>query len=165
MTEKEVRFSQLVREHSEKIYWKVRSIVIRHEDADDVMQSAFMKAWLKFDDFRGDSNLSTWLYRICYNEAIDFLRKKRDQLSPDGELTIANTLKADEYFDGNNIQELLKEAIENLPEAQRATFCLRYFNEMPYAEMSELLGTTEGGLKANYHIAVKKIKEFFAMHS
>lgn len=162
MTEKELRFSNLIRENSEKIYWKVRNIVVRHEDADDVMQSALMKAWIKFDDFRGEASASTWLYRICVNEAIDFLRKKREMLSQDGAMSMADTIKADDYFDGNETQRLLMEAVESLPEAQRVTFTMRYFNDMSYAEISGILGTSEGGLKANYHIAVKKIKEYFA---
>lgn len=158
---KEEIFSELVRKHSKQLYWKVRQIVIRHEDADDVLQNAFMKAWTKMDDFRGDANPYTWLYRICVNEALDFLRKKRELLSTDGEMKMADKQFADDYFDGNETQKKLYEAIETLPEAQRVTFSMRYFDEMPYAEISSMLGTSEGGLKANYHIAVKKIKEFF----
>lgn len=158
---KEQLFTDIVKNHSQQLYWKVRQIVIRHEDADDVMQNAFMKAWAKMDDFRGDANIYTWIYRICINEALDFLRKKRELLSTDGELHIADKQFADDYFDGNETQKKLFQAIETLPEAQRVTFSLRYFDEMPYAEISQILGTSEGGLKANYHIAVKKIKEFF----
>ena len=165
MTEKEKIFSDLIKENSERLYWKVRQIVIRHEDADDVLQNAYVKAWTKIDEFRGDSNISTWLYRICINEALDFLRRKREALTSDGDMRIADTKEADEYFDGNETQRLLKEAVEQLPEAQRVTFSLRYFDELPYSEISKILGTSEGGLKANYHFAVKKIKEFFEAHA
>lgn len=158
---KEQIFTDIVKKHSQQLYWKVRQIVIRHEDADDVLQNAFMKVWAKMDDFRGDANIYTWVYRICINEALDFLRKKREMLSTDGEMKMAEKQFADDYFDGNETQKKLFQAIETLPEAQRVTFSLRYFDELPYAEISQILGTSEGGLKANYHLAVKKIKEFF----
>ena len=158
---KEELFSILVKKYSSQMYWKVRQIVIRHEDADDVLQNAFMKAWIKLDDFRGDANISTWLYRICVNEALDFLRKKKEILSHDGEMKMADSQFADDYFDGNETQKKLFQAIETLPEAQRITFTLRYFDDKPYSEISRILGTSEGGLKANYHLAVKKIKDFF----
>lgn len=161
MTEKERQFSNIVNKYSEQLYWKVRQIVIRHEDADDVIQNTFMKAWTKFDDFRGDAAVFTWLYRIAVNESIDLLRKKHEQLSTDGEMRMADRQAADEYFDGNETQKKLYQAIETLPEAQRVTFTMRYFDDMPYSEISKILGTSEGGLKANYHLAVKKIKEFF----
>ena len=161
MTDKEARFSKIVNQYSEQLYWKARQIVVRHEDADDVVQNAFLKAWARFDDFRGDANIYTWIYRITVNEAIDFLRRKHEQVSPDGEMRVADNQFADDYFDGNETQKLLYEAMETLPEAQRATFSLRYFDDMPYSEISKILGTTEGGLKANYHLAVKKIKDFF----
>lgn len=161
MTEKEVKFSQIVNQYSEQLYWKARQIVGRHEDADDVVQNTFLKAWTRFDDFRGDSNFYTWLYRITVNEAIDFLRRKHEQVSPDGEMQVADMQFADDYFDGNETQRMLYEAMNSLPEAQRTTFSLRYFEDMSYSEISKILGTTEGGLKANYHLAVKKIKDFF----
>ena len=161
---KEEHFSMLVKKHGKQMYWKVRQIVVRHEDADDVLQNAFLKAWTKIDDFRGEANVSTWLYRICINEALDFLRKKRELLSHDGEMKMADTLYADEYFDGNETQKKLFQVIETLPEAQRVTFSLRYFDELPYSEISKILGTSEGGLKANYHLAVKKIKDFFSKY-
>lgn len=157
-------FEIMVRQYSEQMYWKVRYIVKRHEDADDVLQNAYVKAWTKLDSFRADSQLSTWLYRICVNEALDFLRKKREDLSPDGALTIADSLIADDYFDGDETQIMLQKAIDTLPEAQRTTFTLRYFEELPYKEISGILGTSEAGLKTNYHLAVKKIKEFFNRH-
>lgn len=154
-------FSALVNRYSEQLYWKVRRMVGRHEDADDVLQNAFLKAWTRLDDFRGDSNIHTWIYRICINEALDFLRKKREQVTSDGVMQIADSHFADEYFDGDETQKRLQQAIESLPEAQRITFCMRYFDELSYSEMSKILGTSEGGLKANYHLAVRKIKDFF----
>lgn len=154
-------FEAMVRQYSEQMYWKIRHIVNRHEDADDILQNSFIKAWTKIDTFRADSMLSTWLYRICINESLDFLRKKREQLSPDGSMAIAETIVADQYFDADETHRLLQKAIQSLPDAQRATFTLRYFDEMPYKEMSEILGTSEAGLKTNYHLAVKKIKQFF----
>lgn len=157
-------FEKVVAQYSEQMYWKIRHIVLRHEDADDVLQNSFVKAWLRLDDFRGDSALSTWLYRICVNESLDFLRKKREQLTPDGAMTIADTMFADDYFDGDETEKMLLEAVESLPEAQRATFMMRYFDEMPYKEMAQIVGISESGLKTNYHLAVKKIKEFFNRH-
>lgn len=154
-------FTALVNQYSEKLYWKVRSIVGRHEDADDVLQNAFLKAWTKIDDFRGDSNIYTWMHRICVNEALDFIRRKRELLSPDGEMKMAERMEADEYFDGNETQRMLQCAIETLPEAQRVAFVMRYFEDLPYSQLSKILNTSEGGLKANYHLAVKKIKEYF----
>ena len=158
---KRAAFTMIVNQYSEKLYWKVRSIVGRHEDADDVQQNTFIKAWTKIDDFRGDSNIYTWLHRICVNESLDFLRRKKEVCSSDGDMRMAYEKEADEYFDGNDTQKMLYKAIETLPEAQRVTFVKRYFEEMPYAEISKITGTSEGGLKANYHLAVKKIKDFF----
>lgn len=157
-------FEKIVAQYSQQMYWKIRRIVIRHEDADDVLQNSFVKAWTKLDDFRGDSAVSTWLYRICVNESLDFLRKKRELLSPDAVVSISESLLSDEYFDGDDVERQLMEAIDTLPEAQKATFTLRYFDEMPYKEMSKIIGTSEAGLKTNYHLAVKKIKEFFNRH-
>lgn len=143
------------------MYWKIRHIVTVHEDADDVLQNAFVKAWLSLDKFRGESSVSTWLYRICVNESLDHLRRKRLQVSAEDMADITDTLVADRYFEGDEVQRLLQKAIDTLPEAQRAAFTLRYFDEMPYKDMSEIMGTTESGLKTNYHLAVKKIIEFF----
>lgn len=158
---KRAAFTKIVNQYSEKLYWKIRGIVLRHEDADDVLQNTFVKAWMKIDDFRGESNIYTWLHRICINESLDFIRRKRMLLSSDGDLKVADEIETDEYFDGNKTQKMLQEAIATLPEAQRITFIMRYFEEMPYAEISKQTGTSEGGLKANYHFAVKKIKDYF----
>lgn len=154
-------FAVLVNQYSEQMYWKVRHIVIRHEDADDVMQNAWIKAWTRLDKFRGDSQISTWLYRICINEAIDFTRRRKEMLNSQDNVQVADTLYADKYFNGDEVEKQLIEAIDTLPEAQRTTFMLRYYEEMPYREISEITGTTEAGLKTNYHLAVKKIKSFF----
>ncbi|MBR3078777.1 MAG: RNA polymerase sigma factor [Prevotella sp.] len=157
-------FERIVREYSEQLYWHIRRIVLIHDDADDVLQNVFLKAWTHLDKFHQDSRISTWLYRIAVNECIDFMRRKKNQIqvSADSEnVGIANMLVADNYFDGDKTQALLQEAIAQLPDVQRIVFNLRYFDEKKYSEISELLHTSEGSLKASYHIAVKKISEFF----
>ncbi len=157
-------FERIVREYSEQLYWHIRRIVLIHDDADDVLQNVFLKAWTHLDKFHQDSRISTWLYRIAVNECIDFMRRKKNQIqvSADSEnVSIANMLVADNYFDGDKTQALLQEAIAQLPDVQRMVFTLRYFDEKKYSEISELLHTSEGSLKASYHIAVKKISEFF----
>ena len=156
-------FEQVVRQYSEQLYWQVRRIVLSHEDASDVMQNVMLKAWSSLDSFRQDSKLSTWLYRIAINESLDFVRRQKvaDIVSADDSVGIANTLMADRYFDGDETEAQLQEAIAQLPEVQRTVFNLRYYDEMKYSEMSKILNTSEGALKASYHIAVKKISEFF----
>ena len=157
-------FERIVREYSEQLYWHIRRIVLIHDDADDVLQNVFLKAWTHLDKFHQDSRISTWLYRIAVNECIDFMRRKKNQIqvSADSEnVGIANMLVADNYFDGDKTQALLQEAIAQLPDVQRMVFTLRYFDEKKYSEISELLHTSEGSLKASYHIAVKKNSEFF----
>jgi len=156
-------FEMVVRHYSEQLYWQVRRIVLTHEDANDVMQNVMMKAWTNLDSFRKDSKLSTWLYRIAINESLDFVRRQKGvtAVSADDTPGIANTLLADRYFDGDETEAQLQEAIAQLPEVQRTVFNLRYYDEMKYGEMSKILNTSEGSLKASYHIAVKKISEFF----
>ncbi len=163
MEAKEKEFSRLVDQYSERLYWLVRHIVLTHEDANDVVQNAFIKAWVNLDKFEGKSQISTWLSRIAINEALDFVRRrqKEEGISADEDLQVANRLMADEYFDGDKTALQLQEAVAHLPEVQRTVFRLRYFDEMKYSEMSEILGTSEGALKASYHYAVKKIKEYF----
>lgn len=155
-------FEMLVDQYSEMLYWQIRRIVFNHDDADDVLQNTLIKAWINLNKFERKSKISTWLSRIAINEAIDFTRRKQryDHLSADDSITIANQLMADEYFDGNDAQVKLQEAIASLPAVQRAVFNMRYFEEMKYSKMSEILGTSEGALKASYHLAVKKIKAF-----
>lgn len=159
-------FEKVVRQYSEPLYWHVRRIVLSHEDANDVMQNVMMKAWMNLDTFRNASKLSTWLYRIAVNESLDFVRhqKSTSMLSADDENGIANTLMADKYFDGDETEAQLQEAIAQLPDVQRTVFNLRYYDEMKYSEMSKVLNTSEGALKASYHIAVKKISDFFKQH-
>lgn len=157
----------MVRQYSERLYWQVRRIVLTHEDSDDVLQNAFLKAWSNIDTFHGDSKIFTWLSRIAINEALDFTRKQKRALkisTDDADMNIANQLMADDYFDGDETEAQLQEAIASLPDVQRTVFNLRYYEEMKYSEISKVLGTSEGGLKASYHIAVKKITEFFKKH-
>ena len=136
-----------------------------HDDANDVLQNVFLKAWTKLDSFHQDSKISTWLYRIALNESIDFMRKKKiPAVSTDDSEGLGNTLMADEYFSGNQAEALLQEAIAQLPDVQKTVFNMRYFDEMKYSEISEILQTSEGSLKASYHIAVKKISDFFHQH-
>ena len=152
----------IVDQYSQSLYWKVRSIVLTHEDADDVLQNTFLKAWKSLPTFQGKAKLSTWLYRIAINESLDFLRRQKAATlsSADADLSVANRLLADDYFDGDKSQAVLQEAIATLPDVQRTVFTLRYYDEMKYSEMSEILGTSEGSLKASYHIAVQKITEY-----
>ena len=160
-------FERVVREYSEQLYWQVRRIVLSHDDTDDVLQNIFIKAWTHLGDFHHESRLSTWLYRIAVNESIDFMRRKKNQMmvsTDDVEQNVANTLLADNYFDGDETEAQLQEAIAQLPEVQRMVFNLRYYDDMKYSEISQLLHTSEGALKASYHIAVKKISEFFKQH-
>lgn len=156
-------FTIVVRQYSEPLYWKIRRIVLNHDDANDVMQNVFIKAWTNLDEFQNKSKFSTWLYRIAINESLDFVRKQKTAscISSDEDLSVANKLMADEYFDGDETQAQLQEAISQLPDVQRTVFTLRYYDEMKYSEISTLLGTSEGALKASYHLAVKKITEFF----
>jgi RNA polymerase sigma-70 factor (ECF subfamily) len=160
-------FERLVREYSEQLYWQIRRIVLIHEDANDVMQNVFLKAWSHLDSFHQDSKISTWIYRIAINESLDYMRHKKIQNSistDDEDMHVAKTLMADKYFDGDETAALLQEAIAQLPDVQRMVFNLRYFEEMKYSDISALLHTSEGALKASYHIAVKKISEFFQRH-
>ena len=138
--------------------------VSNDDDANDVLQNAFLKAWSNLDDFQNKSKISTWLYRIAINEALDFVRREKNKLSADADISLANRLMADEYFDGDEAQALLQEAIAQLPDVQRTVFTLRYYDDMKYSEISKLLNTSEGALKASYHIAVQKISEFFRKH-
>ena len=157
-------FELMVRKYSEQLYWQVRRIVITHEDANDVLQNAFIKAWNGLASFHGDSKIFTWLSRIAINESIDFVRKQKNLTTvstDDTDFSVSNTFMAYVYFDGDTTDAMLQEAIASLPDVQRTVFTLRYYEEMRYSDMSKLLGTSEGSLKASYHIAVKKITEYF----
>ncbi len=156
-------FNLIVRKYQERIYWHIRKIVISQDDADDVVQNTFLKVWGGLGNFREDSQLFTWLYRIATNEALTFLKRKRTKfLLPiiDVEQQLANTLESDPYFDGNELQAKLQKAIIKLPVKQRLVFNMKYFDEMKYEEMSRILGTSVGALKASFHHAVKKIEKF-----
>ncbi len=161
---RERAFRELVEQYSEQLYWTVRHIVGTHQDADDVVQNAFIKIWNKLEDFRGESKLSTWLHRIAVNEALDHIRREKKHQNDDGDTTELNKSFADTYFDGDEAERMLREAMETLPPAQRAVFSLKYFEDKPYKEISEILGTSEGGLKANYHYAVEKIRKYLTTH-
>ena len=155
-------FEMMVRQYSEQLYWMVRRIVLTHEDANDVLQNSFLKAWNGLDSFHGESKVLTWLSRIAINESLDFLRRNRQRVTiSDTDPSVAGSLLADSYFDGSETEALLQEAIASLPDVQRTVFQLRYFEEKKYSDISQLLGTSEGALKASYHIAVKKISDFF----
>ena len=157
-------FEIVVRQYSETLYWKVRRMVLTHDDADDVMQNVMLKAWTNIDSFQQQSLLSTWLYRIAINESLNFIRSQRNKavnIDADKQAELADRLMADPYFDGDETAAQLQQAITSLPDVQRTVFNLRYYDNMKYSEMSQLLDTTEGALKASYHIAEKKITEFF----
>ncbi|MBE6293930.1 MAG: sigma-70 family RNA polymerase sigma factor [Bacteroidales bacterium] len=155
-------FSEIVKRHSEQIYWHIRRMVLTHDDANDILQNTFIKAWNGINNFRGESQISTWLYRIAINETLTFLNHKQpQQISLDTvEGSIAEQLESDIYFNGEHADALLHEAISTLPEKQRIIFDLKYFQEKKYEEISEILGTSIGALKASYHIAVKKIENY-----
>ncbi len=160
---KETAFTAILKKYQEKLYWHIRRLVIDHDDADDVLQNMFIKVWKGLENFREDSQLYTWLYRIATNESLTFLeqRKKRNLVSLDAvENGLENKLKADSNFDANRLEWKLQLGIQQLPEKQRIVFNLRYYDEMPYEEMSRVLETSEGALKASYHHAAKKIEEF-----
>lgn len=156
-------FELLVRTFSEPIYWQIRKMVYNHDDANDLLQNVFLKAWKNIHNFRGEARLSTWLFKIAVNEAINFINREkgRQNISADSEDTsfLIERLEADEYFDGDALHEELLKAIARLPEKQRLVFNMKYFDEMKYEEISDILGTSVGALKASYHHAVKKITE------
>lgn len=160
-------FERIVRTYSEQLYWQIRRLVLSHDDANDILQNTFIKAWTNIDYFRGDAKMSTWLYRIALNESLTFLNKQRanSQLSiDDTDTEVLNKLESDPYFDGDETQKIFIEAIKRLPEKQQMVFNLKYFKEMKYEEIAEILGTSIGGLKASYHHAVKKIEAFLEKH-
>ena len=153
-------FNLLLTKYQQKIYWHVRRLVIDHDDTDDLVQETFVKVWKNLNNFRSDSQLYTWIYRIATNESITFLNKKKlkNNISLDDASELAESLTAAAYFDGNEIQRKLQAAILTLPEKQRIIFNMKYFDDMKYDEISEVLGTSVGALKASFHIAVKKIE-------
>ncbi|HEY1039700.1 MAG TPA: sigma-70 family RNA polymerase sigma factor [Bacteroidia bacterium] len=160
---RESAFSMLVNKYQRKLYWHIRKMVIDHDDTDDVLQNTFIKTWKGLDGFKNESALFTWLYRIATNEALTFLRKKQKENTQSIhpiEYQLSKSLESDNYFKGDQIQLKLQQAILSLPEKQRIVFNLRYYEEMPYEEMSLVLDTSVGALKASYHHAAKKVEEF-----
>jgi RNA polymerase sigma-70 factor (ECF subfamily) len=164
---KEAAYTAIIKKYQEKLYWHVRRIVVEHEDANDVLQNAFIRVWNALENFREDSQLYTWLYRIATNECLSFLEQKKRKSSvslSDDENSLTGSIRADKDFDPSKIEWKLQLAIQQLPEKQRVVFTLRYYDEMPYNEMSKVLDTSEGALKASYHHAVKKIEDFILNH-
>ena len=157
-------FNEVIKIYTEPLYWQIRKMVIDHDDANDVLQNTFIKAWSSIENFRGDAKLSTWLYKIAINESITFINKEKQRNNvslDDDDSFLINSLASDEWFDGDDLRLELQTAINSLPEKQRLIFNMRYFDDMKYEDMSEILGTTVGALKASYHHAVKKIEKFF----
>jgi len=164
---KEKAFTAIVKKYQEKLYWHIRRLVITHDDANDVMQNLFIKVWNGLNNFREDSKLYTWLYRIATNECLTFLDKQKKKSVIDIteiEDSLSNKIKAENNFNANQLEWKLQLAIQQLPEKQRAVFTLRYYDEMPYEEMSKVLDTSVGALKASFHHAVKKIEKNLLEH-
>lgn len=162
-TSKHAAFRELVETYQQRIYWHIRKMLINHDDTDDVLQNVFIKIWNNIDAFREESGIYTWVFRIATNETLTFLaqQKRRAQFSGSGENDyLSEQLKSDPYVDGSDIQLKLQEAILTLPDKQRIVFNMKYFDEMKYNDMAELLDTSVGALKASYHHAVKKIEEY-----
>lgn len=156
-------FSKVVSLYQEQLYWQIRKMVLNHDDAADILQTTFMKAWDRIENFRGEAKLSSWLYTIAHNESINFLNKmqnERELSIDDPEGNLQNQVEADTYFDGDETQRHLLQAIATLPARQRQVFNMRYYDEMPYDEISDILGTSVGALKASYHFAVERIAQF-----
>lgn len=157
-------FGEVIKTYSEPLYWQIRRMVQSHDDTNDLLQNTFLKAWQNIENFRGDARLSTWLYKIAINEAITHLARERKRLGislDDQESALAATIEADPDIDGERLAQDLRKAIASLPEKQRLVFNMKYFDEMKYEDMSSILGTSVGALKASYHLAVKKIENFF----
>jgi len=163
---REEAFGILLDKYQQKIYWHVRRFVLDHDDANDLVQDIFIKVWKNLDKFRADAQLYTWIYRIATNECITFLNKKKQNLniSLDDESSgfLADTLTETSYFNGDQAQIRLQEALLTLPDKQRLVFNMKYFDDLKYEEISEIVGTSVGALKASYHLAVKKIERFLS---
>lgn len=160
---REYAFTQLVQKYQQRLYWHIRRMVVAHEDTDDILQNVFIKVWKNLNDFRSEANLYTWLYRIATNETLTWLDKEKKRrsvsLNEEDENSVIHKLEAEKGFDAKKLEWKLQQAIQSLPEKQRAVFCLRYYDEMPYDKMSEVLETSVGALKASYHHAVKKVED------
>lgn len=156
-------FSILLKKYQQKIYWHIRRMVIDHDDTDDIVQEVFIKVWKSLDSFRQDSQLYTWIYRIATNECITFLNKKKNHLNISYEELaekLEDSLNDDNFFSGEAIQKKLQKAILTLPEKQRLVFNMKYYDDLKFQEISDILGTSVGALKTSYHLAVKKIENF-----
>lgn len=153
-------FEALVETYSEPLYWQIRKLVANHNDTDDLLQNVFLKAWKNIHNFRGEAKLSTWLHKIAINESLNFLhqeKQKREVTDDSGDSYLLNRIEAEDYIDGEALEKELQKAIATLPEKQRLVFNMRYYDDMKYEEISDILGTSIGALKASYHHAVKKI--------
>ena len=162
-THKEQAFRTLITLYKERLYWHIRNIVKSHDDTDDVLQNTFIKVFKNINTFKGDSKLFSWMYRIATNESITFINQNAKRLqttSEEVQLLAINNLASDIYFEGSDIQLKLQKAIATLPEKQQLVFNMKYFQDLKYSELSEILETSEGALKASYHIAVKKIEAY-----
>jgi RNA polymerase sigma-70 factor, ECF subfamily len=160
---RDLAFHVLVKKYQERLYWHIRKMVINHEDADDILQNTFIKVWKSIGNFREESSLYTWLYRIATNESLTFINSnKRRHFMPMNDVSeyLMNNLMSDPYFEGDKVQLKLQEAITRLPEKQRLVFNMKYFDEMKYDDMSKVLDTSVGALKASFHHAVKKVEEY-----
>jgi len=160
-------FKDLVSEYKERLYWHIRNMVKDHNDTDDVLQNTFIKIYRNINTFKGESKLYSWMYRIATNEAITFLNNRAKKLqisSEEYQEQLINNIESDVYFEGDEIQLKLQKAISVLPQKQQQVFNMKYFQELKYREMAEILETSEGALKASYHIAVKKIEEYLKRH-
>ncbi|QXP74184.1 RNA polymerase sigma factor [Tenacibaculum sp. AHE15PA] len=165
---KEVAFKQLLSLYKERLYWHIRKIVVSHDDADDVLQNTFIKIFKNIDTFKNDSKLYSWMYRIATNESITFLTKRAKEKNvdiTDYQQQLVSTLDSDHWFTGDEIQLILQQAIATLPQKQQLVFNMKYFDEMKYTQISEILETSVGALKASYHIAAKKIAHFIKNHN
>lgn len=158
-------FGEVIRKYSEPLYWQIRRMVNNHDDANDLLQNTFMKAWSNIENFRGDAKLSTWLYKIAINESITFLERERKRLNisiDDESAHLIQAIEADTNIDGDELMKELRKAIATLPEKQRLVFNMKYYDDITYEKMSEILGTSVGALKSSYHLAVKKIEQYFS---
>ncbi len=158
-----IKFEELVSTYKERLYWHIRRMVISHQDADDVLQNTFIKIYKNLHNFKGESSIYTWLYRIATNESLTFINKRAKTLKISNESlkdTLVTNLRSDPYFDGDAAQLKLQEAIATLPPKQKQVFIMKYYDELQYNEMATILETSEGALKASYHHAVRKITEY-----
>lgn len=157
-------FEDVISRYSEQLYWQIRRMVQSHEDTNDILQNVFLKAWMAIDQFKGNAKLSTWLHKIAINESLthlDKMKRLNQTTIDDPDSSLISAIEADTNIDGEKLSVEFRKAIALLPEKQRLVFNMRYFDEMPYEQISNILGTSVGALKASYHLAVKKIEQYF----